>query len=98
MSAAPVVTDRSPPSRAKAAACAVLSALVPSQIALSLTAIPQPVTEDARIIASVHLVHAFAGFNIVLKPLTFCGSVRGGPSAQVGRAKREHKSPSGGQP
>ena len=66
--------------------------------ALLLATVAQPVTEDARIVTSVHLVHAFACVDIVFEPLTFCGSVRGGPSAPVGRAKREHKSPSGGQP
>lgn len=50
MRAAPVVTDRSPPSRARAAACAVLSALVPSQIALSLTALTQPACNAAKVV------------------------------------------------
>jgi hypothetical protein len=46
------MTDLSPPSTASAAACSVRTDAVPSQIALLLTALTQPIAKHSGIIAN----------------------------------------------
>ena len=98
MSAVPVITDMSPPSAARAPAWAVLACLVPSQMALSLAPVAQPVTQHVRVITDANFINALSRINIALEPFTFCGCDRAGPTAQVSRAKREGKSPGHSQP
>jgi hypothetical protein len=76
MSAAPVITDISPPSAARAPAWAVLAALVPSHMALLLATVSQPVTQHVRVIANANFINALSRFNIALEPFTFCGCDR----------------------
>ena len=74
--ATPVTTDISPPSTARAPAWAVLVALVPSQMALSLATVAQPVTQHVRIIANIDFINALSRINIAFEPFTFCGCDR----------------------
>lgn len=71
MSRAPVTTDRSPPSCAKAAACADRAPIVPSQSASPLTAIPQPLTLSVNI-TDARPIHPLARLNIAFKPFPIC--------------------------
>jgi len=72
ISACPVTTDISPPSAAKADACAVRCEAVASQIASPLATLMQPATSQIGVIANnVRFIGFFPCFRVIAQGVRF---------------------------